>query len=161
MFLPAFTGWFLREDNGVHQVFFLSTPGKIGCPLVATSCEQPYDWPYVTILYSQCTVQSKLSHVFSLLGHLTCSKYQQVHVIRHVTLVLEQSCVTIMLKRFLKKMFLVFLRSFGTKKRSSKVTCTANHGNFSETFVERIGFRGWKYHSQSSLRIPENMGAHS
>ena len=66
-----------------------------------------------------------------------------------------------MLKRILKKGFLGFLSSFGAQKRCSKVTCTANRGNFGETFVERIAFRGRKYLSQSSLRIPENMGVHA
>ena len=51
---------------------FLSTPGKVRCPILATSCEQLS----VTILWIRnAKFNGKNCHKMSLpLGHLTCDK---------------------------------------------------------------------------------------
>ena len=143
---------FLGEDHGVHQMFFFvnAANGKVGCPLVATSCEQPY----VTILWIRSAKFNQNCHKLSLLGHLTCNKYQQVHV-RNLTFCCY-TCnylKTIMPKRFLERVLQVFLQSFLYQK------CCDMSKHFSlqgHLHGESLTFR----RDISSLRIPENMCVH-
>ena len=144
--LPFVNAW-----NGIRA--------SCSCPHL---CEQPDVTSHESVRSAKVFNETKLSWKLSLLGrHLTCNKYQQVHV-RNVTCYCstDDALKMIMPKRVPLKGSPGFFWVFCTRNAvkcselifSSMVTCLGESQKFRwDILWDTGGFRGRKYHSKGSL----------